>query len=63
VEVKSGVENNEQVVVGGQERLSEGAPVHATLVERRPLGGREETAVVDSSAVGVDSGAAEQRGR
>ena len=48
VEVKSGVERAEQVVVGGQERLAEGAPVQATLVQRRPLGGREETAVVDT---------------
>jgi membrane fusion protein, multidrug efflux system len=48
VEVKSGVERAEQVVVGGQERLAEGAAVQATLVERRPLGGREETAVVDT---------------
>jgi membrane fusion protein, multidrug efflux system len=48
VEVKSGVERAEQVVVGGQERLAEGAPVQATLVERRPLGGREETTVVDT---------------
>jgi membrane fusion protein, multidrug efflux system len=36
VEVKNGVENAEQVVVGGQERLAEGAPVQAKLVERRP---------------------------
>ena len=48
VEIKKGVENTEQVVVGGQERLGEGAPVAATLVQRRPLGGREETAVADS---------------
>ena len=48
VEVKSGVERAEQVVVGGQERLGEGAPVQATLVDRRPLGGREETAAVDT---------------
>ncbi len=34
VEVRSGVEAGEQVVVGGLERLSEGAPVMATLVER-----------------------------
>ena len=27
VEIKNGVETNEQVVVGGQERLAEGAPV------------------------------------
>ncbi len=58
VEVTSGVEDKEQVVVGGQERLSEGGPVQATLVQRRPLGGREETAVVDS--VAADSEAAGQ---
>jgi hypothetical protein len=59
VEVISGVEEKEQVVVGGQERLGEGAPVNATMVQRRPLGGREETAVVDSAAAGQrDSGTA-----
>jgi membrane fusion protein, multidrug efflux system len=36
VEVKSGVERADQVVVGGQERLAEGAPVQAKLVERTP---------------------------
>jgi membrane fusion protein (multidrug efflux system) len=36
VEVKNGVESKEQVVVGGQERLAEGAPVQAKLVERTP---------------------------
>ena len=61
VEVKSGVERNETVVVGGQERLAEGAPVNATLVDRRALGGREETAAVDS--VAVDSAAAGQRAK
>jgi len=44
VEVKSGVQHQEQVVVGGQERLAEGAPVQAQLVDRRPLRGQEETA-------------------
>lgn len=34
VEILSGVEAGEQVVVGGLERLSEGAPVMATVVER-----------------------------
>lgn len=34
VEIRSGVEVGEQVVVGGLERLSEGAPVMATVVER-----------------------------
>jgi membrane fusion protein, multidrug efflux system len=42
VEVKNGVENNEQVVVGGQERLAEGAPVQAKLVERRPASLQED---------------------
>jgi membrane fusion protein (multidrug efflux system) len=42
VEVRSGVENRDQVVVGGQERLAEGAPVQAQLVERRPVGGQED---------------------
>jgi membrane fusion protein (multidrug efflux system) len=66
VEVRSGVEGSEQVVVGGQERLAEGAPVQATLVQRRQLGGREETAVIDSAMAGqVDSVVADsgQRGR
>jgi membrane fusion protein (multidrug efflux system) len=65
VEVTSGVVDKEQVVVGGQERLGEGAPVAATLVQRRPASGREETAVaVDSVAVdsvAADSGAARKR--
>ncbi len=34
VEIRSGVEVGEQVVVGGLERLSEGTPVMATVVER-----------------------------
>ncbi len=34
VEIKSGVNVGDQVVVGGLERLSEGAPVMATVVER-----------------------------
>jgi hypothetical protein len=58
VEVTSGVEDKEQVVVGGQERLAEGAPVNATLVQRRSVGGREESATTDSGPAGADSGAA-----
>ncbi len=38
VEVRSGIEAGEMVVVGGQERLADGAPVRATTVERRPAG-------------------------
>ena len=34
VQIRSGVEAGEQVVVGGLERLMEGAPVMATVVER-----------------------------
>jgi membrane fusion protein (multidrug efflux system) len=36
VEARSGVEAAEQVVVGGQERLAEGAPVSPKVVERTP---------------------------
>ena len=36
VEARSGVEADEQVVVGGQERLGEGAPVTPKVVERTP---------------------------
>ena len=44
VEARSGVEGGEQVVVAGQERLSEGAPVAPKVVERAATGanGREE---------------------
>ena len=42
VEVTSGVEDKEQVVVGGQERLSEGAPVPPRWCSGvRPAGGRK----------------------
>jgi membrane fusion protein, multidrug efflux system len=37
VEIKSGVDAGEQVVVGGQERLFEGAPLAPTVVERTPV--------------------------
>jgi membrane fusion protein, multidrug efflux system len=42
VEVKSGIESGEQVVVGGQERLSEGAPAAVKLVDRTPPTRRED---------------------
>jgi len=41
VEARTGVEAGEQVVVGGQERLAEGAPASATVVDRTPASGRE----------------------
>jgi membrane fusion protein (multidrug efflux system) len=34
VEVRSGVESGDEVVVGGQERLAEGAPVQAKVLDR-----------------------------
>lgn len=52
VEARSGVEAGEQVVVGGQERLAEGAPVAVTLVDRTPAGGRES---VGGTAPGADT--------
>lgn len=42
VEARTGVEAGEQVVVAGQERLSEGAPVAPKVVDRTPQGGTEE---------------------
>ncbi len=55
VEALSGVEAGEQVVVGGQERLSEGAAAAPTVVDRTPASGRESvggtsTAQVDTAA-------------
>jgi membrane fusion protein (multidrug efflux system) len=47
VEARSGVEGGEQVVVAGQERLSEGAPVAPKVVERGREAPRE---------TGADSG-------
>ncbi len=41
VEVRRGVDPGEDVVVGGLERLVDGAAVSATRVERRPQGARE----------------------
>jgi membrane fusion protein, multidrug efflux system len=41
VEARTGVQAGEQVVVGGQERLAEGAPVMAKVVDRSPQAGTE----------------------
>jgi hypothetical protein len=38
VEVREGLTDTEQVVVGGIDRLFEGAAVTPTVVERRPQG-------------------------
>lgn len=42
VEIRSGVEAGEQVVVGGLAMLQDGAPVAPTVVQRQPAGGREQ---------------------
>jgi membrane fusion protein (multidrug efflux system) len=55
VEIKSGVERNQQVVVGGQERLAEGAPVQIKLVDRKPVGGQEESATAVPQGNGVEA--------
>ena len=39
---RAGWRTAEQVVVGGQERLAEGAPVQAKLVDRRPANAQED---------------------
>jgi membrane fusion protein, multidrug efflux system len=44
VEARSGVEAGEQVVVGGQERLAEGAPVAPKVLDRTPQRGTEAAA-------------------
>ena len=41
VEAKSGIDRGDLVVVGGQERLSEGAPVAPKPVERAPAARQE----------------------
>jgi membrane fusion protein, multidrug efflux system len=48
VEVRSGVESGEQVVVGGQERLAEGAPVQPKLIDRT----RAASPEVDAAGAG-----------
>ena len=48
VEVKSGIDSGETVVVGGQERLGEGAPVAPKLIQRAPARGGEESASVEA---------------
>jgi membrane fusion protein (multidrug efflux system) len=48
VEVRSGVDPGESVVVGGQERLAEGAPVAPTLIQRTPTRAVEESASAGS---------------
>jgi membrane fusion protein, multidrug efflux system len=60
VEVKKGVENNEQVVVGGQERLAEGAAVQAKLVDRRPVRAQEDIGTSTGQADSLGSGTDKQ---
>ena len=47
VETRSGVEAGEQVVVGGQERLGEGVPVSAKIVDRTPVKASDDTQAPD----------------
>jgi membrane fusion protein (multidrug efflux system) len=49
VEVKSGLEPGELVVVGGLERLVEGVAVQQTVVDRRSVPGAEGAGVPDSA--------------
>jgi membrane fusion protein (multidrug efflux system) len=56
VEALTGVEAGEQVVVGGQERLAEGAPAAAIVVDRTPASGRE-------SVGGTSAGQADTTGK
>jgi membrane fusion protein (multidrug efflux system) len=72
VESRTGVEAGEQVVVGGQERLAEGAPVAATVVDRTPAGGREsvggttpapDTARTDTAVADGGDAAAKEHNR
>jgi multidrug efflux pump subunit AcrA (membrane-fusion protein) len=44
VEIREGIQPGEQVVVGGSERLTPGAEVRATLVDRTPTTAREDSA-------------------
>jgi membrane fusion protein, multidrug efflux system len=50
VEVRGGVEAGEQVVVGGQERLAEGAPVAPKVLDRSPQRGTESADSVEKVA-------------
>ena len=50
VEARTGVEAGEQVVVAGQERLAEGAPVAPKVMDRTPRRGTEDTAAGPDSA-------------
>jgi membrane fusion protein (multidrug efflux system) len=48
VEARSGVEAGEQVVVGGQARLSDGAPVAPKVIDRTPRSGTEDGGAADT---------------
>jgi membrane fusion protein (multidrug efflux system) len=52
VEARTGVEAGEQVVVAGQERLSEGAPVAPKVMDRTPRPGTEEPGAPADSGQG-----------
>ncbi len=53
VEVRSGIDPGDQVVVGGAERLSQGAEVRATVVDRPPPGGSVDSVAAPPAVRGV----------
>jgi membrane fusion protein (multidrug efflux system) len=62
VEARSGVEAGEQVVVGGQERLADGAPVAPKVVDRTPRRGSEDIPAGDTTGAVAPADSADRRG-
>jgi membrane fusion protein (multidrug efflux system) len=62
VEARSGVEAGEQVVVGGQERLSDGAPVAPNVLDRTPPRGTEDAPASDSASAAAPADSAGRPG-
>ncbi|HEU5041506.1 MAG TPA: efflux RND transporter periplasmic adaptor subunit [Gemmatimonadales bacterium] len=62
VEARTGVEAGEQVVVAGQERLSEGAPVAAKVMDRTPRRGTEDAGAPGDSAAAAPADSAKADG-
>ena len=62
VEARTGVEAGEQVVVAGQERLSEGAPVAPKVMDRSPGRGTEPTPADSAKPAGSPDSAGQATG-
>jgi membrane fusion protein (multidrug efflux system) len=62
VEARSGVEAGEQVVVGGQERLADGAPVAPKVVDRTPRRGNEDIPAGDATGAVAPADSADRPG-